>query len=216
VFCGFNGDMPADYKAVNGRLKIDIDHGQTLTCRFFNIPEDLTETTGTILVRKYVCEVTDPPKGYDWESECRLSDQGSRFELSPYDPETEEYGEVTIGQANPDGLLRFTRLEPGEYRLREAEAPWCHAESNSVNSRGDVVVRANALAEVWIYNCVDTDAPPNTGSGDAAGWMTPGDDASARGGLNVLLGVAWPILATAGWLGYRGRGQSNRLLRRAA
>ena len=216
VFCGFDGDVPADYKAVNGRLEIEIDYGQTLTCRFFNIPEDLTETTGTILVRKYVCEVTDPPKGYDWSNECRLNDQGSSFELSPYDTETEEYGDVTTGQANPDGLLRFTRLEPGEYRLREAEATWCHAESNSVNSRGDVVVRANALAEVWIYNCVDTDAPPNTGSGDAARWMTPGDDAGGRSGMTALLGIAWPVLAAAGWIGYRGRRESNRLTRRAA
>lgn len=199
VFCGFDGDVPADYKAVNGRLEIEIDYGQTLTCRFFNIPEDLTETTGTILVRKYVCEVTDPPKGYDWENECRLSDQGSSFELSPYDPETEEYGDVTTGQANPDGLLRFTRLEPGEYRLREAETTWCHAESNSVNSRGDVVVRANTLAEVWIYNCVDTDAPPNTGSGDAAGWVSPPGGNGAGGGMTVLLSIAWPALAAAGW-----------------
>ncbi|MDQ3539463.1 MAG: SpaA isopeptide-forming pilin-related protein, partial [Chloroflexota bacterium] len=203
VFCGFDGDRPADYKAVNGRLEIEIDYGQTLTCQFFNIPEDLTETTGTILVRKYVCEVTDPPKGYDWENECRLSDQGSSFELSPYDPETEEYGDVTTAQANSDGLLRFTRLDPGEYRLREAEATWCHAESNSVNSRGDVVVRANALAEVWIYNCVDTDAPPNTGSGDAAGWMTPGGDGGNGGGMTVLLGIAWPVLAAGAWIGYR-------------
>ncbi|HEV2067816.1 MAG TPA: SpaA isopeptide-forming pilin-related protein, partial [Thermomicrobiales bacterium] len=204
LFCGFDGDWPADHKAVNGRLEVDIDYGQTLTCRFFNIPEDLTETTGTILVRKYVCEVTDPPKGYDWENECRLSDQGSSFELSPYDRETEEYGDITTAQANPDGLLRFTRLEPGEYRLREANATWCHAESNSVNSRGDVVVQANRLAEVWIYNCVDTSAPPNTGSGDAAGWTTPGS-AGDTNGMIVLLSIAWPALGAMAWVRIRRR-----------
>ncbi len=201
LFCGANPDLPADQKAVNGRLTVEIDYGDALTCRFFNIPEQLTEDTGTILVRKYVCEVTNPGKGYDWEEECRLSNQNASFSLAQYNAELQEFGEPAIGQANPDGLLRFTNLRPGTYQLREVDGSWCHAESNSVNAQGDVVVTANRLSEVWIYNCVDTQEPPNTGSGDAATNPPPMDVRPSFDEPQALpgLSLALPLLAGA-WL----------------
>jgi hypothetical protein len=208
LFCGFNGDAPSDYKAVNGKLEIDVEYGQTLTCQFFNIPEDLTEDTGTILVRKYVCEVENPPKGYDWENECRLSDEGANFTISRFNEEMQGFGEKTTGQANPDGLLRFTRLMPGMYQLLEVDSTWCHAESNSVNAKGEVVVQVNKLAEVWIYNCVKPNSPPNTGSGDAARTLNPfgevgGDD--GPGAATIAISLAWPLLAAGVWFTVRRR-----------
>jgi len=211
LFCGFNPDLPADWKAVNGTLTVKVDYGQTLTCEFFNIPELLTPDTGTILVRKYVCEVDQPPKGYDWETECRLSNQSASFSLALFNAETEGYEEPSMARANPDGLLRFTHLGPGSYQLREVDGVWCHAESNSVDSKGDVVVAANTLAEVWIYNCVDTQEPPNTGSGDAATNPPPATDSDSApvDGPTALPGIAVPLLATAAWLTGR-RGSIDR------
>ncbi|MBA2248007.1 MAG: hypothetical protein H0W23_07755, partial [Chloroflexia bacterium] len=205
LFCGFDSDAPDDYKAVNSRLQITLDYGETLTCVVYNIPDALTEETGTILVRKYVCEVENPPKGYDWESECRLSDEGASFTISRFNEEMRAFGETTTGQANPDGLLRFAQLVPGNYELKEVESSWCHAESNSVNARGEVVVRANKLSEVWIYNCVKPSTPPNTGSGDAAPMLDPaGGDSGPDAGM-VAMSLTWPLLAAGAWLGMRRR-----------
>ena len=217
LFCGFNPDLPAEWKAVNGKLTVKIEFGDTLTCKFFNIPEQLTPETGTILVRKYVCEIKTPPKGYDWENECRLSNQSASFSLAPYNAETKDFDEPTIGQANPDGLLRFTQLQPGTYQLREVDGAWCHAESNSVNSKGDVVVQANKLSEVWIYNCVDTQEPPNTGSGDAATNPPPAAPLPSTPveGPVALPGIALPVLGAATWLGNR-RHRSRYLADQAA
>lgn len=205
LFCGANPDLPADQKAVNGTLTVKIEYGDTVTCRFFNIPEQLTEETGTILVRKYVCEVTNPAKGYDWDEECRLSNQNASFSLAQYNAERKDYEEPVIAQANPDGLLRFTSLRPGTYQLREVDGSWCHAESNSVNAAGDVVVTANRLSEVWIYNCVDTQEPPNTGSGDAAPNPPPTVSPEPFGEPHALPGLALPLVAAGAWLGNRNR-----------
>jgi uncharacterized surface anchored protein len=67
LFCGFGNNAVDQSKAVNGSLTIKLDYGDTLTCTVHNIPEVLTPDTGTILVRKFVCEVKSPPKGYDFE-----------------------------------------------------------------------------------------------------------------------------------------------------
>ncbi len=207
LFCGFDSDTPTDYKAVNSKLQIALEYGETLTCVFFDIPDELTEETGTILVRKYVCEVENPPKGYDWESECRLSDEGASFTISRFNEEMKAFGQQTTGQANPDGLLRFSRLVPGTYELKEVESSWCHAESNSVNAKGEVVVQKNKLSEVWIYNCVKPNTPPNTGSGDAAPMLRPGGSDGGPGAGAVAMSLAWPLLATAAWLTMRRRNQ---------
>ncbi|MBA3380177.1 MAG: hypothetical protein H0T93_14970, partial [Chloroflexia bacterium] len=216
LFCGANPDLPADQKAVNGTLTLRIEYGDTLTCRFFNIPEQLTEDTGTILVRKYVCEVTNPPKGYDWDEECRLSNQNASFSLAFYNAEMKAFEDPEIGQANPDGLLRFTGLVPGTYQLREVDGAWCHAESNSVNSAGDVVVTANRLSEVWIYNCVDTQEPPNTGSGDAATNPPPGESPAPFDEPHALPGLALPLLTAGAWLGGRNRRPRFDVMNRAS
>ncbi len=205
LFCGFNPDQPDDWKAVNGSLTIRIEYGQTLTCQFFNIPPDLTPDTGTILVHKYVCEIETPAKGYNFEEECRLSDQGVSFSLAWFNGERNDFDEPVIGTANPDGILWFTRLEPGTYRLREVDALWCHAESDSVNADGDVVVQANQLSEVWVYNCVPPDEPPNTGSGDAAPNPPPATLPEGEGDSMPLPSIAFPFALAAAWFGDRKR-----------
>jgi hypothetical protein len=101
-------------------------------------------------------------------------------------------------------LLQFTRLQPGTYQLKEIGEDWCFAESNSVNAKGDVIVRPNQLAEVWIYNCHPTKGPPNTGTGTAA--FAP-INPSGAGGAMMAFGLVWPLFGAAVW---RLRGRRRR------
>jgi hypothetical protein len=95
------------------------------------------------------------------------------------------------GTTNEDGLLTFPNLQPGTYRLKEIGRDWCHAESDNVNANGDLLVKAGQVAKVWIFNCLPTKQPPNTGAGPlaAAGPLTGG-----MGGLGLMLGLVWPVI----------------------
>jgi hypothetical protein len=65
--------------------------------------------------------------------------------------------DVAAQSAAADGICRFGGLPPGIYRLEQTNGDWCHAESNSVNEQGDVIVEAGALATVWIFHCAAVD-----------------------------------------------------------
>jgi len=212
IFCGLGSNWPADSKAVNSSLSVALTSGQTLHCAMFDVPEVPKKDTGTILVHKYVCDVKSPPKGFDYDAECRLSDQEARFQISAYNTNTQKFDAATIGRANPDGLLRFRDLKPGTYQLLEVDGKWCHAKSNNVDSKGNVVVKPNAYSEVWIYNCVAPTSPPNTGSGDAAGMLDP---VGGNTGVAVLISIAWPLLAAGLWVSYRNRRRDEMLATRA-
>ncbi|HEV2072941.1 MAG TPA: SpaA isopeptide-forming pilin-related protein [Thermomicrobiales bacterium] len=205
LFCGTNADAPADVKTINGSAPVTLANGQTVTCHFFLVPEHLTKDTGAILVQKFSCPVDKPAKGYDWANECDRSMEQVPFSLDVFNREMQEFEPLTEVTANPDGLVRFPNLRLGTYKLEEVGSRWCFAQSNSVNAEGNVVVQPNKLAEVWIYNCVGTNQPPNTGSGDAASLLNPVDDPNT--GTMVLLNFAWPAIALAAWLGWRARHQ---------
>ncbi|MGC4106296.1 MAG: SpaA isopeptide-forming pilin-related protein [Thermomicrobiales bacterium] len=228
LFCGTNAQWPADMKAVNSSLQLTIQSGQTITCQFFNIPEVPAQGTGTILVHKYICDVKTPPKGYNFEQACRLSDQQAKFQISAYNAETKQFDAGPTGRANPDGILRFLNLKPGTYKLVEVDGQWCHAKSNAVDSAGNLVVKPNEFAEVWIYNCVEPNTPPNTGAGpDAAasdsvltdGVIGPvpanGTESTPAGsgdGPEFVPDVALPIVMLGAWASRRlaDRGRSRR------
>jgi hypothetical protein len=160
----------------------------------------VTDETGVVLVRKFTCDVDEPTKGYNFEDECRLSDENAQFELTQFNEELQDFEEDgTVVTANPDGFVRYSDLRPGTYRLREVGSNWCHANSDSVDSNGDVVVRAGAVSQVWIYNCVGPEVPPNTGSGDAAHLLDPQEPESTgpEDGNRAAPGIAWPVLIAA-------------------
>ena len=133
------------------------------------------------------------PDGFDWYEECESQGSGVRFSQAVWDGT--RFVPKSTGATNEDGLLRFSRLQPGTYQLKEIGAEWCHAESDSVNAQGNVVVRAGQRANVWIFNCLGAKQPPNTGAGPLAGVPVAG----GAGGLGVLLGVAWPLLGLAAY-----------------
>ena len=80
----------------------------------------------------------------------------------------------TTGITNENGLLSFGRLKPGTYSLKEVGGDWCHAKSDNVDAQGNLIVRAGQRTNVWIFNCVPTKQPPNTGSGAMAGVIGGG------------------------------------------
>ena len=205
AFCGRDPDAP-DRRRVGATIALRLAAGERQTCAFFTVPDDLPATTGAILVQKYGCPVTAPPAGFDWYDECAPQGAGVPFSLALLDGGDDI--PVTDGVTDGDGLLRFDGLEPGTYRLEEVGAAWCHAESDSVNARGDVVVRAGERASVFAFNCLGTKRPPNTGAGPGA-W--PGASPAAAPavvgptrpvaagvpGTAALLGVVWPLLGLA-------------------
>jgi len=165
------------------------------------VPDELSDTSGAIVVRKYGCAVERAPRDYDWFDECDPQGAGVAFALDLRDGD--DFVPIAETATDADGLVRFVGLDPGTYRLTEIGDAWCHAESDSVNARGEVIVRANQRASVWIFNCLGTRRPPNTGAGPlaappAAGPLPVGAPVPAGGvagtAAGALLGLAWPLL----------------------
>jgi uncharacterized surface anchored protein len=194
AFCGLDPAAP-NGRGVGDAVNLRLASNQTVTCHWFNVPEDLAGDTGAITVYKYACPVTVPPRGFDWYDRCDPQGAGVQFSLSVWDGS--RFLPVVSAATDGDGILRFTRLQPGTYDLKEVDATWCHAESDSVNAQGQVVVAAGERASVWIFNCVGAKNPPNTGAGPGAmsgspwpGAMPgPGSVPAAGLGLSLL----WPL-----------------------
>ncbi len=168
AFCGLDPDAP-NGRSVGDALALRLASGNVVTCYWFNVPEDLAGNTGAITVYKFACPVTTPSSSYDWYNRCDPQGEGVVFNLSVQDGDT--FTPVTTAATDADGILRITRLAPGIYDLQEADAVWCHAESDAVDANGHVVVEAGQRSSVWIFNCVGAKTPPNTGAGPM--WSGP-------------------------------------------
>jgi hypothetical protein len=204
-FCGPTLDS-ATVKAVNNQMHLTLTPGSTWYCGYFNVPDDLSDSRGAILVQKFECDAASYPANFNYEANCSPTATTAKFALSYWDGS--KYVPRVTGVTNEDGLLRFSQLQPGTYQLKEVGSTWCHAEADDVNAKGDLIVRAGQRTTVWIYNCVPPRQPPNTGTGTAAGTMQPGAVLTS-GGLGVpgalALGLVWPMLALAGGLALRRR-----------
>jgi uncharacterized surface anchored protein len=190
AFCGLDPANPSG-RAVGNSVGLRLAAGQTVTCHWFNVPEDLTSNTGALTVYKFACPVTTPPANFDWYARCDPQGQGVNFNLSMWDGA--RFVPVTTAATDNDGILRFTRLQPGTYDLKEVKAVWCHAESDNVDAQGHVIVAAGKRASVWIFNCVGAKRPPNTGAGPL--WSNPALPAASAAG--VAFGLLWPIAGLA-------------------
>ena len=190
AFCGIDPASPSG-RAVGNSVGLRLAAGQTVTCYWFNVPEDLTGNTGALTVYKFACPVTTPPANFDWYGRCDPQGQGVGFNLSMWDGA--QFVPVMTATTDNDGILRFTRLQPGTYDLKEVNATWCHAESDSVDAQGHVIVSAGKRASVWIFDCVGAKRPPNTGAGPL--WSTPGLPSTSAAG--VAFGLLWPLAGLA-------------------
>jgi hypothetical protein len=215
-FCGLNPDA-LNLRGVGPTTDIRVGSGQTLVCYLFNVPDLVTETTGTIVVHKYACAANTYPPGFDWFGQCRPQGAGVRFAVSVFNGET--FAPKATGATDADGILRFTDAAPGTYQLREIGAAWCRAESDSVDANGNVIVRAGERANVWIFNCLGTKAPPNTGAGPLAlGATLPATVSVAplSGGV-AGLALLWPVAGFGLLSGLRrwAGGRAHKDLKRA-
>jgi len=175
AFCGIDPASP-NGRGVGNAVNLRLAAGQIVTCHWFNVPEDLAGDTGAVTVYKYACPITVPPTTFDWYGRCDPQGQGVRFTLSV--PDGDQFLPVVTGATDGDGILRFTRLQPGTYQLTEVDATWCHAESDNVNRDGNVIVEAGERASVWIFNCVGAKNPPNTGAGPM--WTAESQKSDSR------------------------------------
>ena len=212
-FCGYDPNNP-DWRTTTGKLNFTLNQGDVYTCTWFDVPDLVTKTTGVIIVHKYVCTSAAYPTNFDWYGNCAIKTDGAKFSIATLIEG--KFVQKATGTTDANGLLNFPGLRPGVYQLKEIGANWCHAESNSVNSQGNVVVKAGERSEVWIFDCVPTKSPPNTGAGPLAG---PGGAVNAPMGVitnsnvAIWLGFAWPLLALAGW---RLRRKERHSFKRAA
>ncbi len=205
LFCGTDPQNP-NLKSVNGTVSTTQQSGSTITCRVFQVPPLFDANNGAIQVQKYNCPIDERQKGYDYKNECSRATEPIPFEIVQVDPKTRDVvGQPIRVNTNGDGIVQFPMLAPGTYKLTEVDSEWCFAQSNSVDAKGDVVVTKNKLSEVWVYNCVGTTSPPNTGSGDAAELLNPDQ---GIGPMQVLPNLIWPTVMLAGWLIWRDRKQA--------
>jgi Prealbumin-like fold domain len=190
VWCGVKLES-SEFGAVGNVINFPLSSGQTMYCAYFNVPDEVTETTGTIVVHKFSCEIPQVkrPPDFDWFAECSPQTTGVKFALSL------QQGETFVPKST--GLTDVNGKD------------WCHAESDSVNAQGNVVVKAGNRSNVWIFNCIPAVKAPNTGAGTTAGLIAAPEISGLSGGGIALL-AAWPI---AGFAGLRIR---RRMLHKAA
>jgi hypothetical protein len=107
--------------------------------------------TGSLVVTTYTCvDVPEQRTGFDWFGGCHLFDGSVSYELVS----------VASGAAYTDtasvtatGELTFDSLEAGTYQLTRNDVSWCHAESDNVNSEGEVIISPGERTNVWIFTC---------------------------------------------------------------
>ena len=114
------------------------------------VREELTGNVGEILVRAAACDVAEFQEGYDWFGQCRRpakanlrlrAQQGRRF----VDRET--------ATTDEGGRRAFRGLAAGLYRLAPEGEGWCHAECDSVDENGDVLLEAGQRTTLYVFNC---------------------------------------------------------------
>jgi len=106
-------------------------------------------TLGSIEIRTGACAdaMTDPEA--DWFRSCPDGATGLQFHLKPV--EGEGTGLTAITDEN--GRVQFHNLQPGTYVLNLVDIDWCHAESDSVDADGHLVVGTGETVTVWIFTC---------------------------------------------------------------
>jgi hypothetical protein len=108
------------------------------------------EQAGTLRVIAMSCSVV-PAAGDDWEEECSQRQSGARFEVKALDGSLT--GWFRSFSTDAEGVAVLDDLPPANYRLEQIAADWCHAESDNVDSAGNVIIVGGETTTVWIYNC---------------------------------------------------------------
>lgn len=122
----------------NGRIVVELQPGEDLSCDWYNV---LQEQPGTVVITKYWC---DGEAGN--LSNCQIYTGGIDFSLIPVNGGDQI--DVTTGE---EGTA--TVEAQGAFELVEQGFTWCSAESEAVDSNGNLMIESGAEAAVAIYNC---------------------------------------------------------------
>jgi len=114
------------------------------------VSTELSATTGAVRVIAYQCPAGTNDQTVDWYTKCAQAEPGVTFRLVQNGISSDA---AKIGTTDDKGSLIFANLPAATYHLTRDGGNWCHAESDSVNAQGDVIVRANERSTVWIFNC---------------------------------------------------------------
>jgi hypothetical protein len=113
--------------------------------------DETSPDNGAIAVAGFACQVSSAQPGFDWFGQCQSPAAGMAFDV--FDTAGSSTTPVASGTTNNSGRIRFPNLPPGTYKLSPNGANWCHAESDSVDAQGNVIVKAGADSNVWIFTC---------------------------------------------------------------
>jgi hypothetical protein len=113
-------------------------------------PTDMSATAGAVRVIANDCPAGVDPQSADWYATCATASSGVTFRLLENGVSSDS---AKTGATDESGNLSFDNLPAGTYHLLEDDGNWCHAESDSVDANGDVVVRNNERSTVWIFHC---------------------------------------------------------------
>jgi hypothetical protein len=124
--------------------------GEGLSCPQEPLANEISDTTGAVLVYALACPGADAGDD-DWYASCSPDPQSREFQLqAASDSATPEPLTATSINEEP---ARFLLLEPGAYELTEIDATWCRAESDNTNDQGEVLVEAGQHTNVWTFHC---------------------------------------------------------------
>ena len=121
-----------------GRLMLELVPGEDLTCEWFNVQ---APDLGTLTLTKYWC---DGEAGN--LTNCEIYTGGVEFLLLPVDG-----GDPLDLLTNAEGTA--TIQADGVFELQEQGFTWCGAESQFVDSNGNVTIEPGIEATVDVYNC---------------------------------------------------------------
>ncbi|HEU5432772.1 MAG TPA: SpaA isopeptide-forming pilin-related protein, partial [Thermomicrobiales bacterium] len=113
--------------------------------------DETAPDAGAISVVGFACSVPTAQSGFDWFGQCQTPAAGLPFQV--FDQAGSSTTPVATGTTNDRGRIRFPNLPPGTYQLAPSGSAWCHAESDSVDAQGNVVVKAGADSNIWIFTC---------------------------------------------------------------
>ena len=113
--------------------------------------EEIPADAGVLIVRAMSCDVDKPTDGFNWYGQCQRPAGKTWFRLKQLQGTQED--EKQNAETDDEGRRNFRGLAPGTYRLASESKGWCHAECDSADDKGDVLIEAGKRTSLWVFNC---------------------------------------------------------------
>ncbi|HQY30880.1 MAG TPA: SpaA isopeptide-forming pilin-related protein, partial [Thermomicrobiales bacterium] len=161
------------------RVKLNLPEGANIVCDWFNIPKAVVTPVpgggnGSITVILSAC-VKDAKDISDFATECSPYGADVAFSLKAANG-----GSASTVKTDATSKAIFAGLKDGTYSLDQVDGDWCKAQSDRVDSSGNLIVQNGGNTNVYIFNCgvKQVNQLPATGSGPLSGqspmwlWLT--------------------------------------------